>query len=156
MLVAFLPIILPFSAGLSFVKWAYNIYSRTYVSPLSTLSPGLRLIEPCFSPDVQRKFMAYIVDLTNVLDILFTLTSRRNQENLNIRTIKVALMAYYKSMRRNHVHTQIRECSVRIFGSSGVVAEIESLLSRRYVVDEELVKAIEMITLEKLEREEAW
>ena len=39
MLVAFLPIILPFSAGLSFVKWAYNIYSRTYVSPLSTLSP---------------------------------------------------------------------------------------------------------------------
>ena len=100
--------------------------------------------------------MAYIVDLTNVLDILFTLTSRRNQENLNIRTIKVALITYYKSMRRNHVHTQIRECSVGIFGSSGVVTEIESLLSRRYVVDEELVKAIEMIAPENLEREEAW
>lgn len=96
--------------------------------------------------------MAYIVNLTNVLDILLTLTSCRNQENLTIRTIKVALMTYYKSIR-NHVHTQIRECSVEIFGSSGVAAGIESLkLSRRYDINDELVKAIEMIAPEHLER----
>ena len=156
MLVAFLPITLPFSAGLNFVKWAYNIYSRTYVFFLSTLSLGLRLIEPCFRPDVQRKFMAYIVDLTNVLDILFTLTSHKSQENLNIRTIKAALLAYYESMRRKHVHIHIRECSVAIFGSSGVVVEIELLLSNRYDIDKELVERIGKITPDRLEGEEAW
>ena len=100
--------------------------------------------------------MAYIADLTHVLDILFTLTSRRGQENLNVKTIKAAVMAYHKSMRRNQVHTQIRGCSVAIFGSSGVVTEIESLVLKRYVIDEELMKAIGKITPEQLEGEEDW
>ena len=100
--------------------------------------------------------MAYIVDLTNVLDILFTLTSRKSQENINIRTIKAALVAYYRSIRREDVHNQIRECSVGKFRSSGVVSEIESLIVQRYVIDEELVKTIGEITPEQLEVEEDW
>ncbi|KAL4077465.1 hypothetical protein J3A83DRAFT_4368789 [Scleroderma citrinum] len=136
MLVALLPITLPFSAGIKFVKWAYNAYKKT--------------------SDVQRNFMAYIADLTNILDILFTLTASRSEENLNIRTIKAAWMAYYGSMRRKHVHAQIRGCSVAIFGSSGVVSEIESIVRKRYVIDEELVKAIRKISPADLEGEEAW
>ena len=135
------------------MKWANNFYKLTYVYPLLA---GFSPIEFCSRPEVQRKFMAYIADLTHVLDILFTLTSRRGQENLNVKTIKAAVMAYHKSMRRNQVHTQIRGCSVAIFGSSGVVTEIESLVLKRYVIDEELMKAIGKITPEQLEGEEDW
>ena len=144
---------LPPSTKLSFVKWANNFYKLTYVYPLLA---GLSPIEFCFRPDVQRKFMAYIADLTNVLDILFTLTSRRGQKHLNVKTIKAAVMTYHKSMRRNQIHAQVRYCSVAIFGSSGVVAEIEDLVLRRYVIDEGLMKAIGKITLEQLEGEEDW
>ncbi|KAL4074737.1 hypothetical protein V8B97DRAFT_1868358, partial [Scleroderma yunnanense] len=136
MLVAFLPITLPFSAGIKVAKWAYNTYKRT--------------------PEVQRNFMAYITDLTYVLDILFTLTASRSEENLNVRTVKAALRSYHDSMRRKHVHTKIRGCSPTILGSSGVISEIEFLVRQRYVIDEELTKKIGGISLEHLQREEAW
>ena len=116
---------------------------------------SLSSMEFCFRPE-ERKFTAYIADLTNILDILFTLTSRRGQENLNVKTVKAAVMAYHKSMRRNHIHTQIRHRSVTIFRSSSVVAKIESLVLTRYIIDEELVEAIGKITPEELEGEEDW
>lgn len=105
---------------------------------------------------MQRNFIAYIADLTNVLDILFTLTASRSEENLNIRAIKAAYKAYCGSMRRVQVHAQIRGCSVSTFGSSDVVSEIVSLVRQRYVIDKELVKNIAEVSATYLEGEEAW
>ncbi|KIM53834.1 hypothetical protein SCLCIDRAFT_1222464 [Scleroderma citrinum Foug A] len=98
-------------APIKLVKWAHNAYTRR--------------------PEVQQIFMAYITDLTNVLDALYTLVTRRSDDNLNIRTVKIALMAYYKSMKRKEVHARIRKCSGIIFGSNGVISEIESLVRER-------------------------
>jgi len=117
---------------------------------------SLRVIELCSRPEVQRNFIAYIVDLTNVLDILFTLTASRSKEKLNIRAIKAAYKAYYGSTRRAHVHTQIRECSLSIFGSSGVISAIESLVRQRYDTDKELARKIGEVSAEYLEGEEPW
>ena len=111
--------------------------------------------ELCSRTEVQRNFIAYIADLTNVLDILFTLTASRSEENLNIRTIKVAYTAYYRSTRRAHVHTQIRECSLTIFGSS-VISAVETLVRQRYDIDKELAKKIGEVSAGGLKGEEPW
>ncbi|KIM53245.1 hypothetical protein SCLCIDRAFT_32005 [Scleroderma citrinum Foug A] len=135
-LVAFLPVILPLFVGLKLVEWAYQAYNRT--------------------PEVQRNFVVYIADLTNVLDILFTLTSCRNEQNLNIRTVKAAWKAYYESIRSKHVHAQIRGCSVTIFGNNAVILEIENLVRQRYVIDQVLMKRVREVSARDLEREEPW
>lgn len=114
------------------------------------------MIEPCFRPEVQRNFMAYIADLTNVLDILFTLTSCRNEQNLNIRTVKAAWKAYYESIRSKHVHAQIRGCPVTTFGNNAVILEIENLVRQRYVIDQVLMKRVREVSARDLEREEPW
>jgi len=114
------------------------------------------VVEICSRPEVQRNFIAYIVDLTNVLDILFTLTVRGYGENLNIRTIKAAYKAYFGSTRRTHVHAQIRGYSPSIFGSNGVISEVEVLVRQRYVIDKELIRKIGEVSAEDLEEEEPW
>jgi len=129
-------------------------YLQANVCP--SLIKSLRVTELCSRPEVQRNFIAYIVDLTNVLDILFTLIANRDQENLNIRAIKAAYKAYYGSMRRVQVHAQIRGCSVSIFGSSSVVSEIVSLIRQRYVIDSELARKIGEVSAKYLEGEEVW
>jgi len=105
---------------------------------------------------MQQKFIAYIADLTNVLDILFTLTASRNEENLNVRATKAAWKAYYGSTRRVHVHAQIMGRSLSIFGSSGVISEVETLVRQRYVIDKELTKKIGEVSAGDLEGEEPW
>lgn len=109
-----------------------------------------------FRPEVQRIFMAYIADLTNVLDTLYTLTTRRKDTNLNIRTVKTAFMAYCRSVRRRDVHTRIRQYSITTLGSNGVISEIQSLVRERYAIDKDLMKAIWKIPPSDLEGEEAW
>ena len=114
------------------------------------------MIEVCSRPDVQRNFIAYIVDLTNVLDILFTLTAGRSEENLNIKAIKAAYKGYYGSTRRTHVHTQIRGYSPSILGSNDVISAIETLVRQRYNTDTELARKVGAVSANDLEGEETW
>ena len=59
-------------------------------------------------------FMAYIIDLTYIVYILFELTLGENgpyqkQPIITRRLIKATYMSYYNSPLKVHVHTKIRE-----------------------------------------------
>ncbi|KAI6113478.1 hypothetical protein EDD16DRAFT_1865173, partial [Pisolithus croceorrhizus] len=99
-IVPLLPIILPFAAGLVLAQWAYETYERIcLVVPWVTFSLGTTCI---------KRFMAYIVDLIHVLEILFTLTANHGGEELKRRAIKLAFKAYHDSEMRRNAHAQIK------------------------------------------------
>ncbi|KAL4077780.1 hypothetical protein J3A83DRAFT_1663014 [Scleroderma citrinum] len=107
-LVALVPIVLPFITGSAVIKWARDSYKRV--------------------PEVQRRFIAYITDLTHVLDILFTMTASRSEKNLTIKVIKVAIVAYQTSQRRRDVHNKVNGLLIKLIGGCDVTAEMESLV----------------------------
>ncbi|KAL4065553.1 hypothetical protein V8B97DRAFT_1875211, partial [Scleroderma yunnanense] len=115
--------LIPVTAAFSIVKWAYNTYYRL--------------------PDVQRKFMAYIVDLTHVLDILFTLTAGKSEQALAPQILQRAIALYRESGRSTYVHDKIKSFPVSVFSSNQVILEIECLVRERYVKDDELRKHVE-------------
>ena len=64
--------------------------------------------------ELQRKFMAYIIDLTYIIYILFMLTLGENglyreQPAITRRLIKATYLEYYESTLKAHVHSKIRE-----------------------------------------------
>ncbi|KAG6330462.1 hypothetical protein ID866_8625 [Astraeus odoratus] len=94
-------------------------------------------------PDVQRKFMAYIVHLTHVLDILFTLTATRKQQVLTTDVVDASVDVYYTSQKWRCVHEKIGKFSPSLFGGQDVMSEIESLLWDRYISNVDLGTAVE-------------
>jgi len=91
---AAVPIVIPIAVGLVGVQWAYGVYQRTH--------------------ELQRKFMAYIIDLTYIIYILFVLTLGENgpyrkQPAITRRLIKATYSKYYDSPLKVHVHSKIRE-----------------------------------------------
>ena len=54
------------------------------------------------------------------------------------------------------MHAQIRGYSPSIFGSNGVISEVEVLVRQRYVIDKELIRKIGEVSAEDLEEEEPW
>ena len=100
--------------------------------------------------------MAYITDLTHVLDIIFTLTTSRNEKKLTIRIIKAAIVLYQTSQRRRDVHTKIKELPIAFFGGCDVIVEMESIVKSRYTTDDDLKKNVEERTPAELEGEEDW
>ena len=151
-LVALLPVILPLSAGAAVINWAHATYDRMYVF----LRWHFYTIDLCSRPAVQRKFMAYITDLTHVLDIIFVLTASRDERKPTIRIIKTAIVLYQMSQRRWDVHTKIKELSIGFFGGCDVNTEMESIVKSRYITDGELKEKVEMITSAELEGDEDW
>ncbi|KAL4077790.1 hypothetical protein J3A83DRAFT_4369168 [Scleroderma citrinum] len=131
---ALIPIILPFTAGAAVIKWARETYRRV--------------------PEVQRKFIAYITDLTHVLDILFTLIASRSEKNLTKGLITTAVVVFQTSQRRRDVHTKIRELAITFFGGCDVIGETESFVKSRYIEDIELKQKVEQMTPGELEGEE--
>lgn len=83
---------LPFDAGLALTPWARETYQ-----PL---------------PSVHQKFMAYIVDLTHVLEILFATKLERQGVQLTRTAVKLAFNAYYESEWMKNVHKEIRDVEV--------------------------------------------
>ena len=100
--------------------------------------------------------MAYITDLTHVLDIIFTLTASRDEKKLTTGIIKTAIVLYHMSQRRRDVHTKIKEFPVALFASRNVNAELESIVKSRYTTDGDLKERVEKITPEELEGDEDW
>lgn len=116
----------------------------------------IRFIDLCSRPEVQQKFIAYIADLTHVLDIIFTLVASRREKQLTIRIIKAAIVTYQTSMKRRDVHAKIKELPIALVGGCNIIVETESFVKSRYITDEDLRKKIEEISLADLEGVEDW
>ena len=114
------------------------------------------IIDLCSRPEVQRNFIAYIADLTHVLDIIFTLVASRREKQLTIKIIKTAIVTYQTSMKRRDVHANIKELPIVLVGGCNVNAEMESIVKSRYITDGELKGNVEKITPAELEGEEGW
>ncbi|KIJ61911.1 hypothetical protein HYDPIDRAFT_30976 [Hydnomerulius pinastri MD-312] len=84
-------IVLPVALGaVALVKWAHDTYQRSHV--------------------VLQRFMAYIIDLTLVLQNLFLLVSMSGrQEPASIFLIKVAIAAYENSPTRRRSRAEIQK-----------------------------------------------
>ncbi|KIM64407.1 hypothetical protein SCLCIDRAFT_1213244 [Scleroderma citrinum Foug A] len=124
-----LVVLFPLIAGVAVVKWAYNTYCRV--------------------PEVQRKFMAYIVDLTHVLDILFTLTAGKGEQALTPRIMQCAIELYRESSRSTYVHEKIKNFPVSIFSNSGIISEVECLVRERYIQDDRLRHEVERVSKDR-------
>ncbi|KAI6142235.1 hypothetical protein BKA82DRAFT_4195608 [Pisolithus tinctorius] len=131
-----LPIVLPFKAGLGLVQWVHEIYQRL--------------------PDVHRKFMAYVVDLVHILEILFALTANNNEKKLSRGAIGLALNAYYQSAIQREAREQIMSRDYIIPGRDAVLDEIVSLLGMSVVDDRGITKDLANIRPGDLERDDKW
>ncbi|KAI6042227.1 hypothetical protein EDC04DRAFT_2892144 [Pisolithus marmoratus] len=131
------PVLLPLIAGLLVSKWAYETYGR------------LR--------DVPRKFMAYIVDLTHVLEILFLLTAGIRAKRLTRTAIQLACKAYYGSEWMTHAHTDIMRFEYRSMDRDAVLEKITSMISSddREVRASSALERIPSVDVD-LEKDEEW
>ncbi|KAI5990846.1 hypothetical protein F5J12DRAFT_471869 [Pisolithus orientalis] len=107
-LMAAMVVILPFVAGLALVQWVSESYQRLQ--------------------NAHQSFMAYIVDLTHVLEILFALTGNRKEKKLTRRAIKLAFKVYYESSWRSNVHTAIRQFKHIIMDRDVILEKIEAFV----------------------------
>ena len=89
-------------ASLVIPVWLFDIYENAYVDPFpATVLINTWRIRKC----VQQKFIAYIVNLTHVMETLSILTDRKHKM-LTRRAIKAACEAY----RKSNLTTQTRDC----------------------------------------------
>ncbi|KAI5991360.1 hypothetical protein EDC04DRAFT_2911527 [Pisolithus marmoratus] len=135
-LILIAPLILPFEAGLNLVQWARETYQQL--------------------PNVHHKFMAYILDLVHVLEILFTLTATNNEKNLTRGAIRVAFNAYYDSEMRRSAHKQIKDFDFRIPGPDPVLQEIISLVRMSPTNNDHISGILQSISPEDLARDDGW
>ncbi|OAX37671.1 hypothetical protein K503DRAFT_219392 [Rhizopogon vinicolor AM-OR11-026] len=80
------PIVVPIMASMVFAKWVYDTYQLSRV--------------------LLHHFIAYIVDLTLILQTLYLISE---SQELTRRAIKLAVRAYDDSTIRNDVHVQIQK-----------------------------------------------
>ncbi|KAI5982598.1 hypothetical protein EDD15DRAFT_2377607 [Pisolithus albus] len=133
-LVLLVPIILPFAAGLALAQWAYETYQQVN--------------------NEHRRFMAYIVDLIHVLEILFTLTSNDSEKKLTRRAIEFAFNAYHNSNLMQNAHAQIKAFDCKGPGRDVVLEKVVSLVWMSRIDDVDLIRAVRNIP--RLERDEEW
>lgn len=87
--------------------------------------------------------MAYIVDLTHVMDVLFMLTDGKNDQEVTFAIIQEAVDAYRESEKRKNTHAKVKEFSGTVFGSGGDLASgIGSLICQGCNDDEKLRQRI--------------
>ncbi|CCM00986.1 uncharacterized protein FIBRA_03034 [Fibroporia radiculosa] len=104
------PIVVPIAACAVVAVWAYEVYEQSRV--------------------VQQRFMAYIVDLTHVMEILLIILAGNNHSPLTRRAIKLAFNSYYNSPIRAKVHDKIQNYrgSGISRGRDAILEMIESMM----------------------------
>ncbi|KAI6042249.1 hypothetical protein EDC04DRAFT_3109017 [Pisolithus marmoratus] len=135
-LIGLAPVMLPLNACLTLGKWAYERYQRLQDTP--------------------TKFMAYIIDLTHVLEILFSLTARMRAKQLTRTAIKLAYKAYLESDWVTHAHTDIRYFQCPTTARDAVLDKITSMIPSQ---DREVrvSRALERMPSDiDLEKDEEW
>ncbi|KAF8452822.1 hypothetical protein L210DRAFT_3499666 [Boletus edulis BED1] len=100
------PIVLPIIAGVAIAVWVYGVYQNV--------------------KNVQQKSMAFIVDLTHIMETLFILTCR-DHNKLTRRAVKLAYTTYYESVVMKQAHTDILGYSDGV-GRGGALEMIECLI----------------------------
>ena len=85
--------------------------------------------------------MAYIVDLTCVMQIIFLLTAVRPSSEVTLEVVGMAMLAYEQAHRR-YVHNDINDFGVRLAVAPGrrdeVLEKIKELINKYRVSDEQL------------------
>ncbi|KAI6146379.1 hypothetical protein BKA82DRAFT_994175 [Pisolithus tinctorius] len=134
-LLALTPVILPLKSCVSLGKWVYDSYQRLQGVP--------------------TKFMSYIVDLTHVLEILFSLTASMRAKKLTRTAIELAYNAYYASEWMTHTHTDIRYFQCPTTARDAVLDKITSMIPSG---DREVrvSRALETIPRVDLEKDKEW
>ncbi|KAI6019018.1 hypothetical protein PISMIDRAFT_16762 [Pisolithus microcarpus 441] len=128
-----IPFILPLEAGIGLV---HRIHQQISV--------------------VRHKFMAYIVDLDHILEILFSLTANNNKRKLTRGAVSSAFDAYYDSEMRRNVHRQIKGFHHKIPGRDGVLDKIITLVRTSPIDDSEISGALGSILPETLAQDDEW
>ncbi|KAI6095738.1 hypothetical protein EDD16DRAFT_1720508 [Pisolithus croceorrhizus] len=100
------PIVIPIVAGLALGSWAYYVYCQPHV--------------------VRQRFIAFIVDLTLVMETLFIITEGRH-ERVGRRATKLAYNAYNDSEFKAWAHAQI-EAYRELDGRDAALEMIERLI----------------------------
>ncbi|KAI6008050.1 hypothetical protein EDC04DRAFT_3146515 [Pisolithus marmoratus] len=134
-LIALAPVILPLNAFFSLGKWVYEIYQRLQGVP--------------------TKFMAHIVDLTHVLEILFSLTASMRAKPLTRMAIKLAYKAYLESQWIMFTHADIRSFQCWTTARDVVLEKITSMITSDDR-DVQVSRALEGMPSVDLERDEEW
>ncbi|KIK15084.1 hypothetical protein PISMIDRAFT_16768 [Pisolithus microcarpus 441] len=129
------PTILPFATGLASARWADDIYNYQM-------------------NHLHQSFMAYIVDLIHILEILFTLTANDNQRSLTRRAIQIAFNAYHYSKMRRYAHARIRDFDSKISGGDPVLNTVVSLVRTSRIDHVDIVGAISSVTMSEVGRYE--
>ncbi|KIK12086.1 hypothetical protein PISMIDRAFT_464538 [Pisolithus microcarpus 441] len=129
------PTILPFATGLASARWADDIYYYQM-------------------NNLYQSFMAHIVDLIHILEILFTLTANDNQRSLTRRAIQIAFNAYHYSKMRRYAHAQIRDFDSKIPGGDPVLDTVVSLVRTSRIDHVDIVGAISSVTMSEVGRYE--
>ncbi|KAI6108768.1 hypothetical protein EDD16DRAFT_1893777 [Pisolithus croceorrhizus] len=137
-LVVLAPIMLPLKAFAALGGWAFETYQRLQGVP--------------------TKFMAYIVDLTHVLEILFSLTAGMRAKKLTRRAIKLAYKAYDGSEWMRLTHTDIKAFQCWSTARDEVLHKITSMISSdgREVRVSRTIEGIRGEIRADLEKDEEW
>ncbi|KAI6039755.1 hypothetical protein EDC04DRAFT_3090109 [Pisolithus marmoratus] len=133
-LVAAMVVLLPFVAGIALVQWVNESYRRLQ--------------------NVHQKFMAYIVDLTHVLEILFALTDSKKEKKLTRTAIKLAFNAYFDSLWMGNVHESITQFKHTIKDRDEILEKIEALILASG--ETHVTSAVKGIPPVDLEQDEEW
>ncbi|KAI6008058.1 hypothetical protein EDC04DRAFT_3073276 [Pisolithus marmoratus] len=129
-------VMLPLNACFTIGKWVYERYQDLQDAP--------------------TKFMAYIVDLTHILEILFSLTASMRAKQLTRTAIKLAYNAYRESEWITQAHTDIRYFQCPTTARDAVLDKITSMIPSQ---DREVrvSRALERMRSDiDLERDEEW
>ncbi|KAG1721989.1 uncharacterized protein EDB91DRAFT_1088288 [Suillus paluster] len=111
----FLPIVAPIAAGVVMAKWVYDIYQQTNIT--------------------LRRMMAYIVDLTCIMQIAFLLAPTGP---ISRRVIKIAIKAYDEA-GKSSVHSAIHShVPLTRSGGDDALEEIVKLIQRHSIKAEEV------------------
>lgn len=135
-------------AGTTLFRWLYNTYQRVY-DPFAIFSMVL-VAESSFRPGVQQRFIAYIVDLTHIMNILFNLTE--SEKPLTQQSIKIAVTTYSDSPLRRGVHCAVREFHGALKSGQTLLGEVELLVHDKI----EECSSLKPVKVADLDQDEDW
>ena len=105
--------------------------------------PGMTVFRPFPSQDVVRRLMAYIVDLTCVMQIIFLLTAVRPSSEVTDEVVCMAMKAYEQTYR-HEVHADINDFDVGLAVAPGkcdvVLEKIKELIFKYQVSDDQVAE----------------
>ncbi|KIJ27243.1 hypothetical protein M422DRAFT_784985 [Sphaerobolus stellatus SS14] len=117
------PIVVPIVAGAILDMWLFQVYRQ--------------------SDDTLRRLLAYIVNLTLVMQNIFWLTTMTEGHPITRRLIKLAFKSYQESTEKTQVHNDLYEYVkqaglIERAGRDSVLEKIEQLINRNRIDSAEM------------------